>query len=216
MSSAVAGEVAEEDQAIAASLPHARRRKHRWRLWITAAVALVALGVGAGACWVSAYQPLEWGGLGGAGRPFADGIKPDATLTNIYGTEYVINSPDEGDQVRMLTSVRNDGPLAVTLTQIDAAFVPYELVMTNVQARVEPVGTSRAVDQDHPLVIPPGSTVDLTLNAAVPTCPGSWFRNSGYASASAVTLHYTALGMRHTSQLDLRYALTLAEGVHCD
>jgi hypothetical protein len=109
----------------------------RWRRKRTAIIVLVLMGaLIAGAIFLGRYQPLSSGGLALAdptptfAMPWAEGSAPDQGIP-VYRVTY-----EEGQVLRYGFLLRNDGPIAVTVTSLQEPAEPGDLFM------LEPAGTA--------------------------------------------------------------------------
>jgi hypothetical protein len=74
---------------------------------------LAALMAGA---WLSNYQPVRSGQVAGVDAPDVE------RRDNVLGTEYHVIEPGPGDAITFWMSLRNDGPLGITVVGVEQPF----------------------------------------------------------------------------------------------
>jgi hypothetical protein len=195
---------------VAADEATAPARRRRWLAGSLAVVIVLLLG---GAAWAVRYQPLSAGEFGGAGRALpGGGVHPDRDVTNTYGTELTVVRPDEGDHLRLFASLRNDGPAGVRVQGVETGMFPAELQVVRVSVLAD---DGSATDVSDGFDVPAGAYLRLQVDADIPICEGTRFRNQGTVSSSALIVRYRAFSWEHTATLDLGYTLAIEDGIHC-
>lgn len=181
----------------------------RWRRWLlgTAVVAAVALV----AAWVVVAQrpPLQPGGWAGwlDARPLGDGLTT---------TRHVL-SAEGGEQV-VLSSIRNDGPAALTVLGADdeQGLSWVRLSFRERGQRPDPIGYSsaeaaRAAVTASSVVLEPGAYADVLLVVDPPA--DLVVADGSFVAMSTFSLAVEHLGLRSTRSVPLlQEPLTVVSG----
>lgn len=182
-----------------------------------AVVAVLVLVAVSAAGWLSTYQPLRSGQVGGV---YAAGVD---TRDNVLGSEYRVVESKPGDTITLLFSLRNDGPFGITVVGVEQPFNPDGVVdftghaESTTPARFElqdpPTGVLSTVTA--PFALSPGEAYEARVSFDVLECAteASALGSVGWSTTLPVT--YRVLGIDRTVDLDIGYAIAIESLPHC-
>jgi hypothetical protein len=192
---------------------------------VAVALVLVTMVV-AGFVYVANYAPLARGsGILTGGRVVPDYglIRADRTLENVLGYEFRMINPRPGDGLGIGFGLSNRGRFAVEIVGIG---MPYSSNLLLSAHAIVDVRAYRAPDQPaatqwepfRPFVLKPGQARDVAVTGRFPACPGGVAptnHSGGVSSIMTVPVRYRFLGISHTQNVQLDFAVSVEGWPDC-
>jgi len=100
---------------------------------LVAVIGLLLLAALVTGGWLRNYQPMRSGQVAGVD---ASGLE---VRDNVLGIEYRVIEPTPGDTITVLMSLRNDGPLGITIVGVEQPFNPDGVVILRASPRRRPL-----------------------------------------------------------------------------
>jgi hypothetical protein len=203
-----------ETTAAPSPAPTARSRGRRWLL-VVIGLILVAVVVAGG--WLLVYQPMQSGQVAGVDAP---GLE---LRDNVLGSEYLVVEPQPGDQISMTISLRNDGPLGVTVVRVDQPFNADGVVDFAGQAETTTAARLELADPRTGLMSPvtgafalaPGAVYEARVSFEVLDCATELGAPGSVNWSTTIPVTYRVLGMTRTVELDIGYAMAIESLPNC-
>jgi hypothetical protein len=169
-------------------------RRRRWP-WIRL-IALLGIALLAGSIWVANHVPLAQGSFAfGTLRP--DVRETDVDSFDITGIVFAVPTGREA-RFRYRFSIRNTGPVGVTIERIEASDRESASGLDRRAVRVDPepyVGSPDALDPWHPFSLAPGDEAVVEMEA---TYEGMCMRRGDAVSWNREPVTFSVLGLtRH-------------------
>lgn len=193
------------------------RRSRRWRWGLALMVGLVLAAVAAAGGWLLAYQPIRGGEVGGADAPTIESID------TVLGSEYRVVAPSPGDTITLFVSLRNDGPLGVTIVGVEQPFNADGVVdrllsaESTTPARLEIVDAQTGLSSpaDLPFALEPGAAVEARVSFDVLECATELGAPGSINWSTSLPMTYSVLGMERAIDLDIGYAIAIESLPSC-
>jgi hypothetical protein len=214
------------DQADVRDLSSVRRPRTGLRRAAVAISVVLVTVVVAGLVYVANYAPLARGGgilTGGRVVPDEGLIRPDRTLANVLGEEFRTVNPRPGDGLGIGFGLTNRGPFAVEIIGIGMPYSsnPLESAHVIIDVRAYRAPDPLAPTQWEPFkpfVLKPDQARDVAVIGRFPACAGgiSPINHRGSVSwITAVPVRYRFLGVRHTQEVPLDFAVSVEGWPDC-
>lgn len=196
-----------------AAIPPSRPRRRWWLLLVPALAIIVTAGVALGV-WAWNFQPLSGDGL--YSGVWSDSIDVKRK-ENVWGTEVILDKPPVGATATAAFTLFNTSDrFPVTIESVDIPqWLPVDghvSSLDRVDVFVRPDEQKRATEPFTSAALGPTENLEFRLELTIADCPR---RNSGSTWIESVPVTYSTLGVTHTEQVTLPYALTLHNAPQC-